>query len=68
MRGRNCHWFGEMFMRARDGKKVNSWLFEIADVLVRLDHVASFIVNARITVSQPSIPIIKRNHALYIAA
>jgi hypothetical protein len=28
------------------GKKVNSWLFEIARVLVRLDHVASFIVNA----------------------
>jgi len=28
------------------GKKVNSWLFEIVDVLVRFDHVARFIVNA----------------------
>jgi hypothetical protein len=27
-------------------KKLNSWPFEIADVLVRFDHVARFIVNA----------------------
>ena len=31
---------------ARRNKKVNSPLFEIACVLVRLDHVACFIVNA----------------------
>ncbi len=30
---------------ARRNKKVNSPLFELAHVLVRVDHVASFIVN-----------------------
>ena len=28
------------------GKKVNLWLFEIASLFVRLDHVAGVIVNA----------------------
>jgi hypothetical protein len=31
---------------AEGNEKVNSPLLELADVLVRLDHVASFIVNA----------------------
>ena len=33
-------------MRPHGATKIESWLFEIARVLVRFDHVARFIVNA----------------------
>jgi len=42
-------------------------LFELARVLVRLDHVASLIVNTNHDISQLSIRVVEWNHALNIA-
>jgi hypothetical protein len=46
-------------------KKVNSPLFELAHVLVRLDHVASFIVNANHSIVRSSLAHLrKRKHVV----
>jgi hypothetical protein len=41
----------DQFSRGVFGAKMNSPFFELALVLVRLDHVASFIVNANHSVT-----------------